>query len=57
MADREDTKQVGFRLPKKMVGELDKSAAAQSKASGCQITRTDVVRQLLTEALGKKGKK
>lgn len=45
------TTQTAFRLPDELVARLDAYAAAQSAAIGIDVTRADVVRLLLTDAL------
>lgn len=47
-----ETKQVAFRLPEDLVARLDDHAATMmSEHPGLDVTRTDVVRVLLTRAL------
>lgn len=47
-----DTEQVAFRLPKKLVARLDEYAAQlANEQPGLTVTRTDVVRILLTRGL------
>lgn len=54
----EETEQVGFRLPTKLLKQVDAHAKYLRMSTGMTVTRTDAVRALLTEALErKKGKK
>ena len=47
-----DTEQVAFRLPKDLIARIDDYAARLAKEqAGMTVTRTDVVRVLLTRAL------
>lgn len=47
-----DTEQVAFRLPKKLVARLDEYATKlANEQPGMTVTRTDVVRVLLTRGL------
>jgi len=50
-----DTEQVAFRLPKPLIKKLDAYAERMAKDQpGMNVTRTDVVRILLTRALDAK---
>ncbi len=52
------TQQAAFRLPVELLGRLDKHAKQLQEASpGMTITRTDVVRMLLTQGLDDAEKK
>jgi hypothetical protein len=47
-----DTEQVAFRLPRKLIARLDDYAKrVAGEQPGMTVTRTDVVRILLTRAL------
>jgi hypothetical protein len=49
---REETDQVAFRLPRSLVKKLDARVEQMQKANrGMEVTRTDVVRIILTQAL------
>jgi len=46
-----NTTQYTFRLPDDLIARLDAYAAKQSSATGFDLSRADVVKQLLTRAL------
>lgn len=46
-----------FRLPEKLVRQVDAHAKYLTQTTGMAVNRTDAVRALLTEALEKQGKK
>lgn len=51
MPETEQTQQCAFRLPVKLLEDLDKHAAQLSKNTGMNVTRTDALRTLLRSAL------
>lgn len=56
-AKTEVNKSVFIRLPVKLIRQVDAHAQKLRESTGMNVTRTDAVRALLTQALGKKGKK
>jgi len=44
---------VSLRLPEDMLEQLDEYAAVLSQYVGVPVTRTEVIRKLITEGLGK----
>lgn len=50
------TVQVAFRLPVELVAALDEAAAAAEGFPGVRVTRSDVVRALLVDALARREK-
>jgi Arc/MetJ-type ribon-helix-helix transcriptional regulator len=48
------TVQVAFRLPVELVAKLDEAAAAAKGFPGVRVTRSDVVRALLVDALARR---
>lgn len=53
----EKTEQVGFRLPTALLKRVDAHAKRLRESTGMSVTRTDAVRELLTEALDRRAKK
>lgn len=48
--------QTAFRLPASLIQKIDHRAAEMARDTGMRVTRTDVVRMLLWDALKKRKK-
>lgn len=49
-----ETKHSAFRLGEELVAKLEREAKRQSKETGFKVTRTDVLKRLITEHCGKR---
>jgi len=49
-----ETKQAAFRLAPELIARLEREAKRQTRETGFQVTRSDVLRRLITEHCGKR---